>query len=216
MVWEDQGLYAALTVGAISFVLIVPAYVLHGKFKRALRPNRPHSTTATFFSSDSINSLIAFDETTDEVVGRNCGPAAQVYLTFLKYAALMFVAGSVLCVILVPLCATDTYYNDLALETDAKECRAGVTNATCLGDDNDAFCEWIARDANETLPSNSTADPNYKCEPLKREGLFSLSVQNITPEGWRLYIYGIVVALYGIGVCAISLRLGRSQRRRGR
>lgn len=180
MTWEDLGLYFTLILNSIVVtVFLIVAYVIHRSpaHHRIMRPNRVESTTATFFSSSNIQSFFKFDE---DVVANNVGAESAIYVMFLKFKAYFFVSCFIGTIVIVSLCATDDYLNVFDQQNDPKECRL-MNRAEC--DEQSALCVWI---------NNST------CEPKRRTGLFQFSVQNLTPENWRLWLYSICVSFSAI------------------
>ena len=189
--WEDQGLYFSLILNAIAFaVFTIVAMAMHKapKLARVLRPNLgPLSTGPKLLDSAKAFFRLGVD---DDVL-QSHGADAALHLLLLKAAGWIFMLGLVSNVILVPICATDSYLNTATRVSDPKGCKSLSVKA-CR--DGAPFCELVS--GTSSIPSNDTAT-GY-CSTADRRGLFDLSAANITPtpQSWRLWVMGVCVVLF--------------------
>lgn len=197
MVWEDQGLWAAGIVMLIATPLIILIALCCHKSagnRRILRPNRPFSVNATFFRCCGGGD-------TEKEIGNRCGVMALSYIIFLKYSAMLFGLCTISSCILVPMFATDDYFNVLAHDSDPQDCRDIELNETECEDPKGqgVFCTWHPFSAPQEY--NSTYVRHGMCDVKTRKGLFSLSVQNLSPHEkgrWRAQVFGVAILIYAV------------------
>jgi len=88
--WEDDGLWFALVFYLLVMVGLTPVlFILHKKFPRVLRPNRPGSRTSAFFHPQR-----AFLSVPEYEVLEVVGVRPMFHVLFLKYAAYLFLCLS--------------------------------------------------------------------------------------------------------------------------
>ena len=178
-----------------AVVFTVLAFLFHksGKLKRILRPNRPFSTTGTFFQCKVLSNF--FSDAGDAEVAARCGTYHAINIVVLKYLFLLYLITALIAAVMVPINATDNYFNQLQAESDPQECTTLLSKAACEASDKETYCQWN----------------RIFCQVKERKGLFSLQASNLTPgkSKWRLIIMGICSFFFALAVGFIVHRLSR-------
>ena len=115
-------------------------------------------------------------------------PQSDLLLAFIKMCLLIFLIAPLLSTAwIVVMSATDDYVSANNIATDPVDC-AGNNN-----EENDCkgtiWCDWVF--------TNETAGQGI-CFPVKTNGLFDLSIQNITPKNFRNWLVGIFAVLFSL------------------
>jgi hypothetical protein len=176
MVWEDEGLYFSLVFNALVLTACLSiGWALHRtkRFHRILRPNRPYSTNARRFEDQRH-----FVEDHEDEVLRSRGVRPALHVMLLKFMAYLFLTMLLLCILLVPLFATDDYLDRYTQDHDPDRC----------GEKDLSACS----DAKKCVYTAESGQQASGCYPRVRHGLFDWSAQNLSlGETFRLYLFAL-------------------------
>ncbi|KAH8608796.1 putative Calcium dependent channel 7TM region putative phosphate [Trypanosoma vivax] len=136
-------------------------------------------------------------ECTERVCNNNCGtgedcplntcktpldPQVALYVYFLKIFATIFVVGFCLNAWICALSATDNYLETTAMERDEEKCHEMDGNVMkCMS--KRPYCRYM---------------DDERCYPEPLDGLYDLSVQNISPRSWRLWCVALLDVVFSL------------------
>ncbi|KEG08623.1 hypothetical protein DQ04_06791020 [Trypanosoma grayi] len=103
-------------------------------------------------------------------------PQVALYLAFLKLFATVFIVGGFINVWICAVSGTDNYIEHYMVRRDIHHCRRYSDDDKTACVDKAPFCQYIE---------------GAGCYPVALNGLYDLSVQNIAPRSWRLWLVGV-------------------------
>ena len=246
MVWYDQGLFFTLILNAIALCILIPlaAYCICSKRLSTARIYRPNHTTEpkesvfekknrtneellegpptgvagtldetkrpSTFTLPSLSRLLSVGEDawesdlpTDPL---RANPHSDLLLAFLKVCMLIFcIIPLVSTAWIIVLSATDDYVAKNNVAADPVDCKGNNNAETdCKGT---IWCEWIF--------TNETAGEGI-CYPIEINGLFDLSIQNVTPENFRNWIVGVFALIFSVLFAVIMVMMTNSVSKYGK
>ncbi|RNF01190.1 hypothetical protein TraAM80_07159 [Trypanosoma rangeli] len=119
-------------------------------------------------------------------------PQVALYLAFLKLFATVFIVSGIFNMWICVLSGTDDYIESYMARRDIHHCRLLYNETACSA--KAPFCRYVGTD----------------CYPVRLPGLYDLSVQNIWPQSWRLWVVGFLdICFSAVYVVAVLFFLRR-------